>query len=488
MTWLPRRVLGAVAAALVSAATVAPATTAATPAALHTKITPAQARASEWWLSALGVTRAQRISQGAGVTVCVIDGGVTSRHPDLRGTTFVDGTDQSGGRGAPDGLTSISADSHGTQVAALIAGQGQGTNHSQGILGVAPRARIISVTVGLNSQISPLEDAVAYCADHGAQVINISLTGHLDHKAIAYAQARDAVVLAGTGNGGGHDAISGIAGSWGVLGVGGVDANLRFDPLASLSGPVLFDPQGRPNPEDLGGVAVMGPFARSATPKDAGCPTGFYGPRDAYTQPAGLYARTCGTSMATAITSGVVALVRATHPELNAANVVNRVLRTAKPPPDGSAAPSPLYGFGVVDAYAAVTADVPTVDANPLGSCYTGGRGVWDPRVTPDRAEPAAHATVPAAAWDETPAIATAAPTTSADTPEAPAGPGSGAGLAVDLLIGLAVALLAVLAGVVTRRVRAGRSERSPAGGPPAGGSTAGPPPPDSPPAGPGRG
>jgi hypothetical protein len=61
-----------------------------------------------------------------------------------------------------------------------------------------------------------------------------------------------------------------------------------------------------------------------------------------------------------------VALVRAAYPNLDAANVINRVLVTAQPV--GDIAPDPLYGYGLVDAYAAVTANVPLVSANPLGS------------------------------------------------------------------------------------------------------------------------
>lgn len=61
-----------------------------------------------------------------------------------------------------------------------------------------------------------------------------------------------------------------------------------------------------------------------------------------------------------------MALVRAAYPNLDAANVINRVLVTARPVSDTT--PDPLYGYGLVDAYAALTADVPVVSANPLGS------------------------------------------------------------------------------------------------------------------------
>ena len=81
--------------------------------------------------------------------------------------------------------------------------------------------------------------------------------------------------------------------------------------------------------------------------------------------PGGTVVRWGGTSGATPIVAGIVALVRAAHPDLDAANVINRIIATAKPAGDDG--PDAIYGFGIVDAAAAVTATVPLVDANPMG-------------------------------------------------------------------------------------------------------------------------
>ena len=62
--------------------------------------------------------------------------------------------------------------------------------------------------------------------------------------------------------------------------------------------------------------------------------------------------------------SAVAALVRAAHPELDAANVVNRIIATAQDA--GPPGRDPEFGFGIIDPLAAVTADVPLVDGNPL--------------------------------------------------------------------------------------------------------------------------
>ena len=79
---------------------------------------------------------------------------------------------------------------------------------------------------------------------------------------------------------------------------------------------------------------------------------------------SGQYMTWSGSSGATPLVAGLVALVRASHPELNAANVIQRVLATATPV---GTVPSPTYGYGIINAGAAVSADVPSVDANPLG-------------------------------------------------------------------------------------------------------------------------
>jgi subtilisin family serine protease len=82
--------------------------------------------------------------------------------------------------------------------------------------------------------------------------------------------------------------------------------------------------------------------------------------------PGDRYALWDGTSGATPIVAGIVALVRAAHPDLDAANIINRVLATARP--QTATTPDPLYGYGIIDAYAAVTASVSPVATNPLGT------------------------------------------------------------------------------------------------------------------------
>jgi len=62
----------------------------------------------------------------------------------------------------------------------------------------------------------------------------------------------------------------------------------------------------------------------------------------------------------------LVALVRAKFPNLDANNVINRVIETATAQTGEKFSPS--YGFGLINPLKALTAEVAEVKANPLGS------------------------------------------------------------------------------------------------------------------------
>ena len=423
---------------------------------------PAQARSSQWWLDTLGVTKAQTVTRGEGATVCLVDLGFLPTAPDLVGADFSVGSDLTG-TGVITKPTPFDTD-HGTQMASLIVGQGSGPNRAQGTLGVAPRATVRWVSVA-NQGTPTMSDALKACADLGADVISASIAATVPPEAIAYAQARDAVIVAPTGNESVHNGISDFAARWGVVAVTGVDATLTFDPRAN-TGPATFplrDLDPNPRPEDAAGTVVAAPYSMVAS-TDEKCRGSFL------PDVAGGYVNTCGTSNGTAIVAGIVALIRSKYPQLNAANVVNRLIRTARPM-GATSVPSPPLGFGIVDAYAALTADVPTVDANPLGSCYTGSRGLWDERVKPTRPEPPVNVTLAPASWrDPIPDVPPATtPTTGAGSPgstgPSTAGPavasGPVASSGVPTLVWLGVGLVLVLsAGGLAVAVAASRRRR----------------------------
>ena len=301
-----------------------------------------QVRESQYWIADYGIDRAWSITRGAGVRIAIIDTGIDSSHPDLQGAV-VGGTDVSG-LGSSTGQTPVGADRrHGTMVASLAAGRGN--NGADGVIGSAPEAQLLSVSMSFGGGDISADDqiatAVRWAVDNGADVISLSLTRNTRDwpeswdRAFSYAAANDVVVIAAAGNrGSGTVAVGAPATMPGVLTVGGVTREGLASDTASSQGITI-------------GVMAPGEGLVGAVP-------------------GGNYVSWSGTSGATPIVAGIVALVRAAYPNLDAANVINRVLVTAQPV--GDTAPDPLYGYGLVDAYAAVTANVPLVSANPLGS------------------------------------------------------------------------------------------------------------------------
>jgi len=346
-------------------------------------------RDAQYWLDSLGVAEAQNASKGKGVKVAVIDTGIDTSHPDLRGVV-VGGTDVSGAGGA-QGEKPIGARSeHGTLVATLLAGRGnnrqeierikaeneklksawqKAKEHAEkededvpkepeyeavpkpsrgpdGVLGVAPEAELLSVSLwmgGQNPAGIPVEEqiprAVRWAVDHGAKVINMSLGSTSPawpeswDEAFKYAEDRDVVIVAAAGNrSGGMNQVGAPATIPGVLTVAGVDESGKASKDSSTEGISI-------------GVAAP------AEPLVGG-------------MPGGDYARWSGTSGAAPLVTGVVAMIRSKYPQMKAPQVINRILKTAREA--GAPGVDNLYGYGILDAEAALNAEVPVVKANPL--------------------------------------------------------------------------------------------------------------------------
>ncbi|HWI32554.1 MAG TPA: S8 family serine peptidase [Microbacterium sp.] len=303
-------------------------------------------RKAEYWLDSYGVRQAWQTTRGAGVRIAVIDTGIAKGPIEFEGAV-VGGTDVSG-VGSSDGRTPIGAvdRSHGSWVASLASGRGNGAGG--GMIGVAPEADLLSISVGFGASASvdfseQIADAVVWAVDNGADVINLSLTTNtLDwdeswDDAFLYAFDHDVVVVVAAGNrGSGTTAVGAPATIPGVLTVAGVDPTGAASVEASTQGIVI----GVSAPsEQLLGVSADGRLVTWS-----------------------------GTSGAAPIVAGIAALVRAAHPSLDADNVINRIIETARPAAGATQDRDPIYGYGLVDAAAAVTAEVALVDENPMGS------------------------------------------------------------------------------------------------------------------------
>ncbi|XVQ11801.1 S8 family serine peptidase [Spirillospora sp. CA-255316] len=275
-----------------------------------------QIRAREWHLNAMRVPRAWRLSKGAGVTVAVLDTGVDRRHPDLVGRVTT-GPDLTGGTRRPGsrywGL-------HGTSMASIIAGHGNGPGQQRGVIGVAPQSRILSIRVTWENddpqrqeggQVARNRDAVAqgirYAVDHGADIINMSLGGgrlfydgnSTEESAIRYALSKGVVLIASAGNdGAGPNRNNFPAAYKGVIAVGALDRRLRM----------WKDSNRRPY------VAVCAPGVEIVS---ADSSSG--------------YVIGTGTSPSSAIVAGVAALIRARHPRLRPEEVRQALVKGVLP-------------------------------------------------------------------------------------------------------------------------------------------------------------
>ncbi|MGC5014757.1 S8 family serine peptidase [Streptosporangium sp. DT93] len=319
-------------AALAALVSVAP-----VPAALADDVRDSQRQV----LRTLGLPAAWRISEGEGVTVAVLDSGVDLSHRDLIGSV-VEGRDFTVGAN-PSWVRPLRL--HGTYMASLIAGHGHGPGGADGVIGVAPEARVLSVRVILEDEepgfhefntAQRYENVVAkgirYAVDHGADVINMSISKDLatrqERSAIRYAISKGVVLVAAAGNegavkpaDGGHAPYSYPAAFPGVVSVAAADRGLRRASFSNRNPSVLVAAPG---------VDILGA-----------------GPGDEY-----WVGR--GTSQATALVSGVAALIKSKYPKMSPGLVVQAITAGVTRRPDGGYDTG--MGFGVVNAGRALAA------------------------------------------------------------------------------------------------------------------------------------
>ncbi|HEY2903415.1 MAG TPA: S8 family serine peptidase [Polyangia bacterium] len=296
----------------------------------------------QWHLRQVGLPEAWKLGQGKGVVVAVIDTGV-SRVGDLSETTFAPGFNFIANNPNAD-----DDHGHGTHVAGTIA---QSTNNGRGVAGVAFGATIMPIKVlsarGSGS-MAGIAQGIRWAADHGAQVINMSLGGPIPvgtiGSAVKYARAHGVTVVAAAGNDG-SGRVSYPARYPGVIAV----AATQFDEtttfysnwgkeidIAAPGGNVRVDQNGDGQPDGvLQHTIVPGDTARTD------------------------YLWFMGTSMASPHVAGVAALIIGAG--ISKPEAVEQILLDTARKPRAKAADGPSgdrvddhYGAGVVDAAAAL--------------------------------------------------------------------------------------------------------------------------------------
>src|SRR5215210_572782 len=284
---------------------------------------------------------------GGGVIVAVIDTGVEAGHPDLAANIW---RDAAGNPGADlvdvssDTLTALAEagysigseedyrdpdgdpadhNGHGTHVAGTI---GAVTRNSQGIAGVAWRAKIMPVRAGFDvrrndgTHLGFLEEddiaaAIRWAADHGADVINMSFGVRGEESqtialAVEYAASMGVVLVAAAGNNGADGGDTWPAANPRVISVAATVSSDRR---------IFFSNWG-------GSVDIAAPgseiLSTRASSTSVGGTSGVVDER---------YTRASGTSMAAPHVAGAVALVLSAFPRLSPTEAAARVIATADP-------------------------------------------------------------------------------------------------------------------------------------------------------------
>lgn len=293
-------------------------------------------RDAEWHLRYLHVEEAQQHANGDGIVVAVLDSGVDATHPDLTGSVLP-GLSAVGS----DELARFDADGRGTALAGLIVAHGHGTGNADGVVGLAPRAKVLPIVVtggiATGEPSTPTRpaaddpDAIArgiqLAVRNGAKVIcigrSVPASGAL-HDAVDAARRSDAVVVAADANNrAGEEFGPYPAGYDGVLAAAPMNRDLTVT-VASKSGRALA-------------LAVPGVDVVTTN-------TG-----DGYRIDAG--------AVAAGILAGAVALVRSAYPGLPADEILHRLTATAVDA--GPAGHDDMYGDGTLDLLAALTKAVP---------------------------------------------------------------------------------------------------------------------------------
>jgi serine protease len=277
----------------------------------------------QWHLHSIHAERAWEETRGKGVTVAIIDTGV-SKVPDLAKTEFVAGYDF-----VNDKITADDDNGHGTHVAGTVA---QSTNNNYGVAGIAYEAKIMPLKVlssGGGGTISDIAEAIRFAADNKADIINMSLGGGGESQvmkdAIDYAYNKGVVIIAAAGNEGNNSA-SYPARYAHVIGVGATDAQGERATFSNYGAGVDISAPGGGNGSKIWQETID---------SDTNTPiiSGFE-----------------GTSMAAPHVAGVAALIKSTGitapDEIFA--VLQQSVRTIEQDPQN------YYGAGQLDAAAAV--------------------------------------------------------------------------------------------------------------------------------------
>ena len=304
----------------------------------------------QWNLSSkakggVNILPAWKISAGYGVTVAILDTGAAYEDyaeyrlaPDLEDTSFVTGYDFVNKDEHPN-----DDNGHGTHIAGVIA---QSTNNGIGVAGIAYQATLMPIKVmdkNNRGSYADIASGIYYALEHGASVINLSLGGVAPsvtlENALREAYHRGITIVAAAGNSCllGNPVIYPAAYDEYVIAVGAVRYDGERAPYSNTGGYIDLVAPGGDTRKDQNYDGIRDGILQQTI---SGCPSKF------------SYYLYQGTSMATAHVSGVAALLLATsanHPQ----QVKEALTATARD--RGRRGWDKEYGYGIIDAHAALT-------------------------------------------------------------------------------------------------------------------------------------
>jgi len=303
-----------------------------------------------WALYRLDAPNLLKIATGRGVSVAVVDSGVEDGNAHLA-SAVVDGASMVPGD-TTKGRTDVFA--HGTAIAGIIAARPvKGSN----VIGLAPEATIVPVRVYVDAATSDdtsssqgattasMAAGIKWAGDHGADVINISMSSGVDdpelRRAVEGAIKHGSVVVAAAGNRYDESEPDGARYPAAYDGVIGVSATDTKDQVTD------FSVHGSHVDVTAPGQAVLTTFL------DAGdC---LIGTGEAY------------SSYATAYVSALAALLRQRFPHESAEEISYRILAGASRSQSGQ--PDPVNGWGMIQPRESLSM---LLDPNRVGPPFPG--------------------------------------------------------------------------------------------------------------------
>ncbi len=264
------------------------------------------------------------VTGDASHVIAIVDTGVNCAHEDLA-ANCVPGWNFNGKNDDARDVTG-----HGTKVAGTAAAAG---NNGLGVAGMTWRSKIMPLRVSALDGTAPystIAEAVTYAADRGAKVVNASYkaAGSLAvRRAAKYLAGKGGILVVSAGN---YGTDTGYDNDPNLISVSAVDPGDVLQSWSSFGGD----------------VDVSAPGCTSAT-----------------TQNGGGYGSFCGTSNAAPEVAGTLMLVRTASPALTAEQAMDVLFASAKDL--GAASWDPSYGWGRIDAAAAVILAIGTATLPP---------------------------------------------------------------------------------------------------------------------------